>query len=177
MTHAPDKAPSLQNWGTPQDFFDMVNAWGRFTLDVCAEPWNAKCKRYYTKEQNGLAQPWGPNERIWCNPPYSNPRPWLERGWHAAINEGSEVTYLLPAATDTVWFNEFCWCSDIAFIQGRIKFVPPPGYKGKSNSPTFGSVLVTYTPGADKRHEWPYLSAMTRDGKLIPGKPMFAGAA
>ena len=44
---------------TPQDFFDRLNALWAFDLDVCATPENAKCARYFTKEQDGLAQEWG----------------------------------------------------------------------------------------------------------------------
>jgi hypothetical protein len=43
---------------TPQAFFDRLDAEFNFTLDVCALPENAKCKRYFTPEINGLAQPW-----------------------------------------------------------------------------------------------------------------------
>lgn len=46
-------------WATPQDFFDKLNEEFRFTLDPCALPDNAKCKRFYTPEQDGLAQSWG----------------------------------------------------------------------------------------------------------------------
>ena len=46
-------------WATPQDFFDRLNEEFRFTLDPCALPENAKCKRFYTPEQDGLAQSWG----------------------------------------------------------------------------------------------------------------------
>lgn len=56
-------------WGTPQDFFDALNDEFSFTLDVCATAENAKCKKYFTKEQDGLKQDWG-NETVWCNPPY-----------------------------------------------------------------------------------------------------------
>jgi hypothetical protein len=40
------------------------------TLDVCAAPWNHKCERYITEEQDGLKQDWDANA-AWCNPPYS----------------------------------------------------------------------------------------------------------
>ncbi len=43
-------------WETSQDFFDKLNQEFSFELDVCALPENAKCKRYYTFEQNGLEQ-------------------------------------------------------------------------------------------------------------------------
>lgn len=55
------------DWETPQDLFDKLNAFYGFTLDACASPKNAKCKKYYTKEQNSLVQDWN-NDTIWCNP-------------------------------------------------------------------------------------------------------------
>ena len=55
-------------WETPQDFFDQLNGEFHFTLDVCANSENAKCEKYYTKEQDGLKQPW--KGTVWCNPPY-----------------------------------------------------------------------------------------------------------
>lgn len=51
-------------WATPQDFFDKLNEEFRFTLDPCALPDNAKCKRFYTPEQDGLAQSWGGGGRM-----------------------------------------------------------------------------------------------------------------
>ena len=51
-------------WATPQDFFDKLNEEFRFTLDPCALPDNAKCKRFYTPEQDGLAQSWGGGECV-----------------------------------------------------------------------------------------------------------------
>lgn len=46
---------------TPQEFFDKLNAEFHFTLDVCATPENAKCKSYYTKQDDGLKQAWNGN--------------------------------------------------------------------------------------------------------------------
>lgn len=46
-------------WATPQDLFDTLDATFHFTLDPCATPENAKCAKFYTKEQDGLKQDWG----------------------------------------------------------------------------------------------------------------------
>lgn len=46
------------NWCTPQDFFDKLNDEFHFELDAAATDKSAKCKRYFTPETNGLAQPW-----------------------------------------------------------------------------------------------------------------------
>lgn len=58
------------DWGTPQDLFDALNKEFGFTLDPCADDNNHKCAKYYTKEQDGLAQSWA-GETVFCNPPYS----------------------------------------------------------------------------------------------------------
>lgn len=58
------------DWGTPQDLFDQLNKEFGFTLDPCADDTNHKCEKYYTIEQDGLAQDWN-GETVFCNPPYS----------------------------------------------------------------------------------------------------------
>ena len=46
------------DWETPPDFFAKLDAEFNFTLDACAEQATAKCKSYFTKEQNALQQKW-----------------------------------------------------------------------------------------------------------------------
>lgn len=46
-------------WATPLDFFQEINAEFGFDLDPCADEENHKCEKYFTKEQNGLLQDWG----------------------------------------------------------------------------------------------------------------------
>lgn len=41
-------------WGTPQAFFNKMNEEFHFEVDVCAVAENAKCKRYYSPEEDGL---------------------------------------------------------------------------------------------------------------------------
>ena len=46
-------------WATPQSFFDALNREFSFTLDPCSTHDNAKCEKYYTKEDDGLSKSWG----------------------------------------------------------------------------------------------------------------------
>ena len=62
-------------WETPQDLFDRLNDEFEFTTDVCAEPHNKKCERYFSPEADGLAQEW--SGVCWCNPPYSDSASWI----------------------------------------------------------------------------------------------------
>lgn len=59
------------DWATPQSFFEACNQLHGFTLDVCATAENAKCKNYFTENDNGLIQNWGVNV-CWMNPPYGD---------------------------------------------------------------------------------------------------------
>lgn len=108
------------NWATPQAFFDKLNAEFNFDLDVCADAQNAKCKRYFTKEQDGLSQEW--TGTVWCNPPYGRVlKDWLRKSvesWKA----GATVVLLVPARTDTAWWHDYATQGEIRFIRGRLKF-------------------------------------------------------
>jgi len=125
-------------WATPQDFFDRLNEEYHFTLDVCATTQNAKCGRYYTKEQDGLSQPW--DGVCWCNPPYGREiGKWVEKAYQSAMDGNADVVMLLPARTDTKWFHDYIYGkAEIRFVKGRLKF-------GDSmNSAPFPSMVVIF---------------------------------
>lgn len=104
-------------YSTPQELYDTLDAEFSFTLDPCATLKNAKCKKFYTKEQDGLAQDWT-GESVFMNPPYGR-----EIGkWVAKIAHTGGVA-LLPARTDTRWFHDYIYGkAEIRFLKGRIKF-------------------------------------------------------
>lgn len=54
---------ATDEWATPQAFFDELNGEFHFTLDPAANEANHKCETFFTKEQNGLACPWGGGTR------------------------------------------------------------------------------------------------------------------
>ncbi len=109
-------------WETPQKLFDKLNSKFGFTLDVCATEKNAKCQRFFTLEDNGLARPWV-GERCWMNPPYGRDiADWVAKAKVEAIM-GTLVVGLLPARTDTRWWHTYVQGSaDVRFIEGRLKF-------------------------------------------------------
>ena len=68
-----------EEWATPQDFYDSLNAEFHFTLDPCCTDENAKCEKHYTKADDGLLQDWT-GERVYCNPPYGREMPkWIQK--------------------------------------------------------------------------------------------------
>ena len=44
---------------TPREFFNKLNEEFHFNLDPCSTHENAKCKKHYTIEEDGLSQDWG----------------------------------------------------------------------------------------------------------------------
>ena len=46
-------------WSTPQDFFDRLDAEFHFDLDPCADDVNHKCDTYFTEQDDGLSKNWG----------------------------------------------------------------------------------------------------------------------
>lgn len=128
-------------WETPQSFFDALNTEFEFGLDVCALPENAKCKKYYTPEDNGLLQPW--KGVCWCNPPYGREiGKWVQKA--AESVKDATTVMLLPARTDTKWFHRYIYGkAEIRFIEGRLKF-------GEAkNSAPFPSMVVVFHQQAE----------------------------
>lgn len=132
---------ATDNWATPQDFFDKLNAEFHFDLDVCADEINHKCDKYYTKEQDGLQMPW--EGIVWCNPPYGREiGQWVRKALFASVG-GSTVVMLIPARTDTKWFHDYIYKRDnveIRFVRGRLKF------GNSKNSAPFPSMVVVFNP-------------------------------
>ena len=127
-------------WETPQDFFDKLNDEFHFTLDACATPENAKCARFYTKEQNGLAQKW--DGVVWCNPPYCRQTgKWVEKAYNES-KRGVTVVMLIPCRPDVSYFHDFILGkAEVRFVRGRLKF------GGSKNSAPFPSMVVVFGAG------------------------------
>ena len=104
-------------WATPIKFFEELNKEFKFTLDPCATKDNAKCEKYFTKEDDVLTKNWS-GERVFCNPPY-----------------GREIPYWVKKC----YFHDYIYNKqEIRFIRGRLKF-----NDGKNPAP-FPSMVVIF---------------------------------
>lgn len=131
-----------QEWETPRDLFNALDRDYRFTVDAAAGFTNAKLARYWTREQDGLAQRWE-GERVFCNPPYSEIEPWVRRAWIAHENDPRSMSaLLLPARTGQAWFHEYALAGSIHWFRGRIQFRAPLGVKQGGNAED--SILVVF---------------------------------
>jgi site-specific DNA-methyltransferase (adenine-specific) len=114
------------DWSTPKDFYDNLDHEFHFDMDPCP----------LRGEKDGLCIDWIGN--IFCNPPYSNIRMFLEKGIESVKSGSADVVvFLIPSRTDTSWFHDLLYgVYEIRFIRGRLKF-------GSSKNPApFPSMIV-----------------------------------
>ncbi len=179
------------SWGTPQPLFDALDAIFHFTIDVAASNENAKYKRFYTKEDNGLSKSWA-GESVFCNPPYGKNllEPWVEKAWFATSligknfsddeNPAKYAVFVLPARTSQFWFHEYCLLQNVFFIKGRLNFVKPVGRIEKATSPTehhmvvvFGRITKDQKQILQRKLSYPTLEMRGMKGKSKDDKGLF----
>lgn len=118
-----------QTLTTPVAFFLNLHAEYRFTLDGAASVGNNLLPRAST-----IAEPipWT-GERVFCNPPWSDIRPFVELAPSAEL-----AVLLVPARTNIRWFHRALALGAVPrFFLGRLKY----GGK-KHNSPVDCCLLV-----------------------------------
>jgi phage N-6-adenine-methyltransferase len=121
------KAPH-DDWATPEDIYSALNAEFNFNHDPC--PLNPDGK-------GGLESEWGTSTYV--NPPYSKPRPWIEKAIEESKN-GKLIVMLLRGDTSTKWFHDLILGkAEIRFLKGRIRF------NGAAPAP-FPSIVVIFRP-------------------------------
>lgn len=127
-------------WETPQDFFNKLNGEFNFHLDVSATKENAKCKKFFTLEDDGLSKDWGFNT-CWMNPPYGgHTGDWIKKAYEES-KQGAVVVCLIVSSTDRSYWHEyiFPFATQIRFIRGRLKFG-----NSKTTAP-FASAVVIFS--------------------------------
>lgn len=127
-----------QNWATPPEFFQRLHARYGFTMDGASEPGNGLLPKSSTaSEPLGWA-----GERVFCNPPWSNIRPFVESAASADL-----AVLLVPARTNCKWFHRA-----LELGARPLFFLPKPKFVGaKHTSPVDCILLVFGDRGADMR--------------------------
>lgn len=142
--------PRVDDRATTPEVFAPLNERFAFSIDVAASARNRKCERFYSFEQDGLAQSWA-GERVWCNPPYSLIGPWLEKAW---AEPSALVVMLVPAnRTEQGWWQDhvepFRDKPDsrlsVEFLRGRLRFIAAGKDEvGPNERPPFGCALLIW---------------------------------
>jgi hypothetical protein len=110
----------------------------------------------YTIADDGLSKPWR-GLRVWVNPPYSDPAPWLGRCSAVA----GEALALPKGDWSTRWWSDYCrTASARCLLSKRVGFVAP----GKRTVANFPSALVYWGPRVAE-----FARVFGPLGEVIPG--------
>lgn len=106
----PEQKPgrSKQDYATPRDFITAIEKqYGKITFDLAATKLNSVCKRYYSRKQDSLKQPWPDKGVLYLNPPYENIAPWICKCYEHSkrLNFDGTILLLVPASIGSVWFE------------------------------------------------------------------------
>ena len=128
-------------WRTPPEVFKCFDKQYNFQCDVAASDENHLCENYYTEKDDALTSDWESSftkreyiklfsgEYIWCNPPYSNPLPWVQKVIQESQENGIGTVMLLNHDMSTKWANVLLSveCKIIVFTGKRIAFLNGEG--------------------------------------------------
>ena len=151
--------PTVDDRAITDADFAPLHARFRFTIDAAASPHNAKLPRFWTTEQDALSRDWK-GERVWCNPPYSDIRPWVAKAWadwtwahHSHMDDRTTFVMLLPAnRTEQRWWQDLVEPRrdkgaglSVEFLPGRMRFDRPGAViDPRGDRPPFGCCLLIW---------------------------------
>lgn len=121
-------------WGTPPEWIELARTViGPIDLDPASNEraqMLVRAKRYYSKENSGLKQPWHADS-LWLNPPYSPELVGEFAGRWCDVVEAGQVgaaLMLVNNATETVWFQRSLRsATSVCFPSKRIAFIGADG--------------------------------------------------
>lgn len=150
---------SVDDWETPQYFFDLLNDSFTFTLDPCASDSNHLCDKYFTEEIDGLDQDWKGNS-VFVNPPFKQIARWMEKCYEEGQKENTIVVAIIPPRTDTKYWHDYVMkAKEIWFCVGRVNFLKN-GKKPKNTS-NFPLVVVVFD---NTTSEFPIIKSLEHKG-------------
>lgn len=138
----------VDTWTTPKPFYNNLNAEFDFQLDAAALSTSALCDDWYgpdhadPERQDAFARDWhkDTNGPVWLNPPYGRTiGTWMRKASYEC-DKGLLVVCLVPARTDTAWFQDYCLNQEVRFVRGRLKF------GGSKKDAPFPSAVVVMRP-------------------------------
>jgi hypothetical protein len=123
----------------------------KFDLDPCSNALsNVMSRRRICLPEDGLAADWGSPKSIWCNPPYSNPLPWVTK----ARNHDCEQLWLVKLDPSTRWWSGLMAAGGHPLLfRRRIQFEMANGSSSSSTNFCSAFVYVSNKGATEKRSE------------------------
>lgn len=138
------------SWRTPDELYNQLNDEFHFDIDLCATAENSKCAwygkdfltgEYVNKDTGGVRENIQQFTNAFMNPPYSNPKPFIEKAWENSKH--CKIVLLVKVDPSTKWWGTF-WnytkqykyqrdfepigpkpgC-EVRFLPKRVHFDPP----------------------------------------------------
>ncbi len=141
-------------WYTPPKFIEAAReVMGGIDTDPASTKVankTVKADTFYDTNDDGLEQEWG--ERVWINPPYSQPQ--ISQFCDALIEklgtgEVQEACALVNNATETSFGQTLLQaCNAVCFPSGRIKFLDTQG--NAKGAPLQGQMIVYFGDDVEK---------------------------
>ena len=146
-------------WRTPQELFDALNAIIPFTIDAAANKANTKCKKFWSIADDGLSQSWQ-WQTVFCNPPHSKGQygEWIKKAADELNDNHVTSAMVLPFKAETKGFSGV-WdeAKYLVIPKSRIRYDVPLGVElGFDPAPTFHSCVAIFTErsfSAAEEHE------------------------
>jgi len=162
-------------WRTPPEVFAALDAEFKFAIDVAASESNALCRYYIPAEENALVGSWledEPGQYAWCNPPYSDIGPWIDKAAEQS-NMGAGVVMLVMCDTSVGWYKRAIeTCQEIRFIiGGRLSFLDPESGKPTAGNNKGSMFLIWHPFGKGKLA----VSHVDRDSLIASGAKIIEG--
>jgi phage N-6-adenine-methyltransferase len=129
-----------------------------FDLDVCCLKKTAKAKNYFSLEEDRdcFTTPWVGNAYgptlAWCNPPFSNVMPFIERAVDQCDQHGTTTIMIIPNNPEVAYRRKLKEvCDTFVEMPFRLKFLRPDGTKfldkkGTEQTPKFSCAVGIITP-------------------------------
>ncbi|HPU86312.1 MAG TPA: DNA N-6-adenine-methyltransferase [Candidatus Latescibacteria bacterium] len=155
------KTDIRQEWRTPKNLWDLMDACYRFNFDLAANSGNALCEAWVGPDNKAewLRDIFSPlagrvfageeprTIRAYCNPGFSGFAQWLPR-CRDLIRQFDAFDFIVVMALvdpSTGWWAQWAMDADeIVFLRPRVQFVAPPGVRASSN--TKPNCLLIYRP-------------------------------
>lgn len=158
----PRRGQSTQDYMTPREFVDAVEArFGKFTIDLAAST-NNICDRWIGKDRDSLEVCWATeigDGMGWLNPPFAQIDPWALK-CRVVGGGGRRIILLTPASLGAEWFVRRVQPSALTLVlRPRLTFV------GETTPYPKDLAIHLFGFGMVGLGTWRWAQARTRNGR------------